>query len=114
MKGVSLLIRATCEQFRFTLPYNVSQIEKVKILFWQKADDGEEYITRIEKGLDDCYKDQDSKQISVTLNQEETRSFRADRMAFVQLRGLTIDGIAFGNIKEPIVVYPVEDDSILE
>lgn len=114
MKGVSLLIRATCEQFRFTLPYMVSQVEKVQILFWQKTDDGETYISRIEKCLDDCYKNPDSKQISVTLNQEETRSFSADRRAFVQLRGLTSDGIAFGSREQPITVYPVEDDTILE
>lgn len=114
MKGVSLLIRATCQQFRFKLPYTVSQVAKLKILFWQKADDGEEYIVRIEKGLDDCYKDSDSAEIYVTLNQEETRSFVADRKAFVQLRGLTEDGFAFGSHKMPITVYEAEDDAILE
>ena len=115
MKGVSLLIRATCQQFRFKLPYLLSQIKKVKITFWQEENNGTaDCQLPITKSLAACIGDPDGKELCVTLNQVETLAFETDRKAFVQFRGLTNDGFAFGSKPMPITVYPVKDDTILE
>ena len=115
MKGVSLLIRGTCQEFRFKLPYYLSQVEKVRITFWQEENDGTDLCPLpLQKTLDNCVVDADSKHLSVTLNQVETLAFVSDSRAFVELKGLTTDGFAFGMRPKPITVYPVKDDTVLE
>ena len=109
------MIRATCQQFRFKLPYIKEQVKKVQITFWQEENEGtEDCPLPITKGIDDCAGDPTSKEINVTLNQVETAAFETDRKAFVQFRGLTTDDFAFGSRAMPITVYPVKDDTILE
>ena len=110
------MIRGTNAQFKFKLPYNYSELSVVKIVFWQDDNDGPS-LSRplpIVKVLSQCVQCDSPKEISVTLNQEETLRFVDDRKAYVQLRGSTIDGINFGNRKTQITVYPVYDDSILD
>lgn len=109
------MIRATCQQFRFKLPYTKEQVKKVRIIFWQEDNDGtEDCPLPIIKGIDDCGGDTNSKELCVTLNQVETAAFETDRKAFVQFRGLTTDDFAFGSKPMFITVYPVKDDTILE
>ena len=110
------MIRGTNAQFKFKLPYNYSELSVVKIVFWQDDNDGPS-LSRplpIVKVLSQCSQCDSPKEISITLNQEETLRFVDDRKAYVQLRGATIDGINFGNKKTPITVYPVYDDTILD
>jgi hypothetical protein len=107
---VVLVIRGTCEQFRFKTPYRLSQIKTIRINFWQPGNENAEIV----KGLADCVEDATSKKLIVTLNQVETLAFNTDSKGFVQFRGLTNDGFAFGSKEKPFTVYPVRDDTVLE
>lgn len=109
------MIRGTNAQFKFQLPYRASEVNTVKIVFWQSGNNGPS-LSRplpIVKVLDQCKYDASSKEITVTLSQEETLRFSDDRKAYVQLRGTTTDGIPFGSKQSTILVYPVYDDTIL-
>lgn len=109
------MIRGTCEQFKFKIPYRLSQLKTVRVTFWQPDNEGTENCALpITKVLADCVEDATSKAIIVTLNQIETLAFQTDRKAFVQFRALTTDGFAFGSKEKPITVYPVKDDTVLE
>lgn len=109
------MIRASCQQFKFILPYTKSQLKKAIITFWQKDNGGTTKCSLpITKTIDDCVGEPDSKEVVVTLNQVETLAFATDRKAFVQFRGLTTDEFAFASRIMPISVYPVCDDTILE
>ena len=115
MKGVSLLIRGTCQQFRFKMPYLASQVKTVRITFKQDGNEGNENCSLpIVKTLNDCVTDPESPILLVTLNQVETLAFSTESKAYAQFRGLTNDDFAFGNKKFPITVYPAIDDTILE
>ena len=109
------MIRGTNAQFKFKLPYNYSDLESVKITFWQPENEGPSPSRPlpIVKILSQCSTTNDPKEISITLNQEETLRFSEKRKGFVQLRGLTIDGTPIASFKKQFTVYPVYDDSIL-
>lgn len=110
------MIRGTNAQFKFNLPYQYSDLEVVKITFWQPENNGPS-IDRplpIVKILEQCYPSDNPKEICVTLNQEETLRFSEERKAYVQLRGATYDGIPIASRQQLITVYPVYDDSILD
>ena len=87
------MIRASCQQFKFILPYTISQLKTARITFWQKDNEG----------TTEC-----------SLPITKTLAFATDRKAFVQFRGLTTDEFAFASRIMPISVYPVCDDTILE
>jgi hypothetical protein len=108
---VVLLIRGTCQQFKFKMPYDVDDIKAARIKFWQPCN---ENMSPIIKTLDMCVPDAKTNSIVVTLNQEETLTFADDLRAFVQFRGLTSDNFAFGSRRIPINVYPTADETILE
>lgn len=109
------MIRGTNAQFKFQLPYNYSELEKVKITFWQNDNDGPslDRPLPIIKVLAQCSQTALPNEISVTLNQEETLRFVDDIKAYVQLRAMTIDGIPIASKESQITVYPIYDDSIL-
>ena len=110
------MIRGTTAQFKFKLPYNVSDVATVKITFWQENYSGPD-LTRplpIVKVLSQCSGSNAPNELLVLLNKEETLRFLDDRKAYVQLQGKTRDGFAFGSKQTPITVYPVYDDSILD
>lgn len=110
------MIRGTNAEFRFNLPYNVSELEIVKITFWQDGYSGptSDRPLPITKVLSQCRLGDDARQLSVTLNQEETLRFTDKRKAKVQLRATTYTGIPIANKEQLITVYPVRDDSILD
>jgi len=115
MKEVSLLIRGTCQQFKFTLPYTKSQVKTVQITFWQKDHAGsEDCALPITKVLTDCVWTANSKECIVTLNQVETLAFTDQQKGWVQFRGVTTDDFAFGSRKQIFSVYPVKDETILQ
>lgn len=110
------MIRGTNAQFKFRLPYNCSELKTVKITFWQPANSGPNASRPlpIVKILEQCSFSGAAKELSVTLNQEETLRFVDDRKAYVQLRATTVDGIPIASREQMITVYPVYDDSILD
>lgn len=109
------MIRGACQQFKFRIPYQLSQLKTVRITFWQPENEGTENCALpITKVLTDCVEDATSKVIYTTLNQVETLAFTEERKAFVQFRALTNDGFAFASKIKPITVYPVKDDTVLE
>ena len=110
------MVRGTTAQFKFKLPYNVSDISVVCITFWQEHYNGPD-ATRplpIIKVLSQCSFTNNSNELMVSLNKEETLRFTEDRKAYVQLRAKTVEGTAFATKKTMITVYPVYDDSILD
>lgn len=111
MKGVVDLIRGACEQFKFKTPYMFNELSKVEITFRQKKSDG--FILIIVKIMGDCQAVPTSKNIYVTLNQQETLQFSTDTKAEVQLRALTINGTVFSSRIKKITVYPTLSETTL-
>ena len=110
------MIRGTTAQFKFKLPYNVSEIGLIKITFWQENYNGPD-ATRplpIVKTLKQCNYCDSPNEVTVKLNKEETLRFSDERKAYVQIQGKTIDRVAFAGKKSEIMVYPIYDDSILD
>jgi hypothetical protein len=110
------MIRGTNAQFKFILPYNVSEIKSVKIVFWQNCNNGPD-PTRplpIIKVLGQCSQSDKSNELYVTLNQEETLRFVDDHKGRTQLLGTTKSGIPFATREKTFTVYPIYDDSILD
>lgn len=114
MKGVVVVIRGACQQFKFHIPYYKCQLQEVQVIFWQPDNNGTEDcnlpITKVLKNFDSNDKGQD---VLVELHQVETYAFQCDRKAFVQFRGLTNDGCVFASHIKPINVYPTYYDTLL-
>lgn len=110
------MIRGTNAQFKFKLPYNYSELARVKITFWQPENSGpsSNRPLPIMKILDQCRPTDIPNELSVTLNQEETLRFSEERKAYVQLRGATKSGIPIASKERELPIYPVYDDSILD
>lgn len=110
------MIRGTTAQFKFKLPYDYSDLNIVKITFWQNGNNGPD-STRplpIIKSLEQCSPSSNMpNELNVVLNQEETLRFSDKSKAYVQLRATSLDGTTFANKLQPITVYPLYDDSIL-
>lgn len=110
------MIRGANAKFKFQLPYNYNELEKVKITFWQENYYGpsSDRPLPIVKILQQCSQSDVPNELCVTLNQEETLRFVDDRKAYVQLRASTLDGIPIVSQQNLVTVYPVHDDSILD
>lgn len=110
------MIRGTNAEFRWKLPYDFTEVEVVKITFWQDNNNGPSNSRPlpIVKIKEQCHQGERPNELVVILNQEETLRFTEKRKAKVQLRALTTTGIPFGSKEQLITVYPVYDDSILD
>ena len=110
------MIRGANAEFRFNLPYNFSDLDRVKITFWQDmyAGPSNERPLPVVKVLEQCRQGSNPHELSITLNQEETLRFTDKRKAKAQLRATTKTGIPFASKEQLIPVYPVKDDSILD
>lgn len=108
------MIRGTCQPFRFKTQYPLSQLQAVRITFWQTGDDGNDIEPIPTKLITDCTENDTPGYIYVTLNQRETLAFKSDRLAYVQFRGLPTNGRAFSSYIMPFTVYPTKDETILE
>ena len=111
------MIRGTNQEFRFNLSCNFADLKTVKVTFWQENYYGPETWRPLPiiKIKPQCLPVEDeAKQCSVVLNQEETLRFTDKRKAKVQLRGITEDGRPIATLEHLIKVYPVKDDSILD
>jgi hypothetical protein len=109
------MIRGTNAQYKFNLPYNFSDIELVKVTFWQDENNGpsSDRPLPIIKVLEQCSPTDKPNQLSVILNQEETLRFSEKRKARVQLYARTYSGIPIASPQRLITVYPIYDDSII-
>ena len=102
------MIRATSQQFKFKIPYDISDVDKVNIMFWQEDDNSDEDAVLIVKTKEMC-EQLDSRTLCVTLHSEETSRFAVDRKAYVQFRAITQDGFAFGSQRKQLTVYPMKE-----
>jgi hypothetical protein len=109
------MVRGTTAQFKFSLPYNYSDISLVKITFWQLGNNGpdETRPLPIIKDFSWCRACSNPKELSVTLTEEETLRFSDKSKAYVQLKAQSEDGSVFASKQEQITVYPVYDDNVL-
>jgi hypothetical protein len=108
------MIRGTTAQFKFKLPYLVSEVKEVTVNFWQNNNAGTiSAPLPITKTLESCATTDNPYEISVTLIPHETARFSSYRKGYVQLEAETIDGITFGNTPQMFSVYPnqnIEED----
>lgn len=108
------MVRGTTAQFKFSLPYNYSDIEIAKVVFWQPGNGGTtDAPLPIYKSLAQCSQTNNPMELSVTLSQSETLRFSDKLKAKVQLSATTFEGTRFASKQELITVYPIYDDSIL-
>ena len=108
------MIRGTDTQFDFNLPYQCSELQSIKITFWQKENKGPSALRPmpIVKTLEECIIA--DKRLSVILDREETLRFSDKRKAYVQLVGTTLKNITFASPQQMITVYPICDESLDE
>jgi hypothetical protein len=108
------MVRGTTAQFKFSLPYDYSEISVAKVVFWQPGNEGnDENPLPIYKSFSQCAPTNNPKELSVTLSQSETLRFSDKLKARVQLSAKTFEGTRFASKQELITVYPIYDDSIL-
>ena len=110
------MIRGTCAQFKFNIPYTLDQIDTVRVTFWQCNHNGsDECSLPITKTFTSDNWEEKSKDgvIYTTLNQIETFAFTTEEKAYVQFRALTTDGFAFASRIRPITVYPTKDETVM-
>ena len=108
------MIRGTTTEFIFELPYAFSELQLVKIVFWQEDNDGpsSDRPLPIKKYLSHCNPTDNPNELYVTLNQEETLRFTDQRKGYVQFRALNLDGKYFGSKEVMFTVYPTCDESM--
>lgn len=110
------MVRGTTAQFKFKLPYDYTELEVVKIMFWQPGNHGpsETRPLPIVKVLQQCKRCENPREISVILTEEETLRFSEKTKAYVQLRARNNEDNAFATKQEEITVYPVYEDVTLD
>jgi hypothetical protein len=111
------MVRGTTAQFKFKLPYDFSELKIVKIMFWQPGNYGpsETRSLPIVKVLGQCFGNEENpREISVNLTEEETLRFSEKTKAYVQLRARNREDNAFATKQEEITVYPVYEDTTLD
>ena len=106
------MIRGTTAQFKFKLPYSLSQLEWVNIKFWQP--NNPHSLLPITKTKTHC-SEAATNEVCVSLTSEETARFSDKYKAKVQLRAqpdVNLGGPVFGSKEQIITVYPMRDDII--
>lgn len=86
---MSNVIRGTTPRLEFTLPFDVSQIEKSYITFMQ------DNTIVLDKTFDDC--EAVENMLIVNLTQEETLKLKAGKVVEMQIRVRTISGDALAS-----------------
>lgn len=99
------MIRGTTPTHTFTLPFDVSQVAKVKIIY---AQDDEVVI---EKVTNDC--ELNGTTITTTLTQEDTLKFDHKKAVQIQVRVLTDRKEALASVIEKVGVSQLLDNEVL-
>lgn len=109
------MIRGTTVQFKFSIPRNFSELETVRIVFWQNGNTGPslDCPLPIIKIKDQCVVLDSEQEFYVTLDEEETLRFTDKKRAYVQFQGRAQDGIVYASKIREITVYPTYGDSVL-
>lgn len=109
------MVQGTTTQFRFQLPRHYNDFETIQVIFWQKYNNGPSASRPLPiiKTKKQCNTLDSGKVLAVTLNQEETLRFSTDRKAYVQLRIVGWDGIAYASKPTPINIYPVYSEDVI-
>jgi len=110
------MIRGTDQLFTISIPedYDLANIEKLKVFFWQDHHQGTEDIPfPIVKELNSCTVDADHQQIHVCLSPAETLAFTDCAKGYVQFKAKMRDGFVFGNTRQMFTVYSTPDDEIM-
>ena len=109
------MVQGTTTQFRFQLPCNFGDLETVNVTFWQDFNNGPtpSRPLPIIKTKKQCSTFGSKNVLAVTLNQEETLRFSTDRKAYVQLRTVGWDGVAYASKPTPINIYPVYSEDVI-
>ena len=107
------MIRGTTAQFKFKLPYEVSEISWVIIKFWQPENTNP--FLPITKELKHCVFSSDPKELRVSLTADETLRFSEERKAKVQIKGKHLfSDTVFGSRQQLISVYPMNEEPSTE
>lgn len=85
-------MRGTTPTHKFTLPFDVSTIKEVQVIYSQSDHYLDEKRTKLVKETKDCKLE--GKTISVDLTQEDTLSFTHKLQVSIQLRVLLVNGKA--------------------
>lgn len=105
------MIRGTTAQFKFKLPYRLSELNNVIIKFWQPGNPSR-YLP-IYKYKINC-EEPVAKEIYVSLRPSDTALFSDKYKAKLQLRAQPLIGAPFGTEEQLIPVYPMPDDIIID
>ena len=108
------MIRGTTAQFKFNMPYPISDLLWVTVKFWQPGNPGTDIAPLpITKKLTNDDLSQ-LKEVVITLSPMETARFSDKLKARVQLRAKTTNGSILGCKEQFITVYPINDDIITD
>ena len=105
------MIRGTTAQFKFKLPYTLSELNSVTIKFWQLGNSSDSLP--IYKYKQNCV-ERVAREIYVSLRPSETALFSDKYKAKMQLRAQPNIGAPFGSKEQLITVYPMPDDIIVD
>lgn len=110
------MIRGTTIQFKFTIPYELKELNFAEVTFWQDHNVGTQLRPfPIIKIIDlTKYAQSTDKELFVILTQEETLRFSDKEKAYVQFRGITSGGIAFASRQTSFTVYPIYGEPMIE
>lgn len=103
------MIRGTTAQFKFKLPYALSELEWINITFWQPNNPN---LQPIIKTANECSSVDGTTEIYTSLTCQDTAKFSDKYKAKVQLRAQPIGQAPFGCKERLITVYPMLDDLI--
>ena len=98
-------MKGTTPTHTFTIPFDTSKVDKVKIIYAQ--DD----VVVLEKRTSDCTLLDNT--IKVTLAQEDTFRFDHEKAVEIQIRVLTNDDKAFKSLPYVVGVTKCLDDEVL-
>lgn len=117
------MIRGTTAPFKFTVPYEWSEICAIEATFTQKKDDGsilsliKQYDTRWVDNINPggfTPDENNSKIIYVVLDPGETLQFSDKRKGHVQIKVYSPNKGIVANKSQRFTVYPINNDDILE
>jgi hypothetical protein len=113
-KGSDIMIRGTTAQYKFNIPYPISDLLWVTVKFWQPGNPGTDVAPLpITKKLSNEDLSQ-LEEVIITLSPTETARFSDKLKARLQLRANAVNGTTFASKEQLITVYPMNDDIITD
>lgn len=109
------MYRATTPTHTFTLPEQAASYAEIHITYRQGTDEEvtAEVVKHAQDGTIPPGMSFDDKKVIISLTQEETKQFKADDFASVQVRVLTSGGYAYASRIFKIKINDVLNDEVL-